>query len=789
MQALVRRPALFLAAALVLSIGFAAVLLLRPVRTDAGIELLADPSSRAYHDEVAFARAFGSDPLVLVIEAPAGKSVLSPDHMITFARLEGVLAASRNVQRVYGPGTLVNTIASEVTRRGVEACAAEAKAAEDAARKAAAAAGKPQAEQDAAGRAAFDAAALACVNRLRQQNPNLALPALNNPDFYTEVLVEPDGKTTRPYWTWALPDQSHALITVRMKPQASLDDVREVERRIEAAAQGRRPAGWPAADAAPAVSGLAFHVSGSPALTASLETAVRQSLVVLLVLTLVAMIVVTAAILRGVSHRLIAVPVAMVAGLWTAGVADLARLPLTPATLAVLPVVLGLAIDYVLQSANRMAEETGEPRPRVTAAVRAVLPATALAAIATGLGVLGFSLSPIPLVRQFAFFLAIGVVMAYLAAVLVGIPAMAMAAVIRPHSGRAPRRAWIERAGTLPLGPALVMILLGVAGWTAVPHLRIETDPSRLMPAGDAAVRQAEEVRRGIGLAGELNLIVTGPDTSSQAVLAWMQRADQAVSDPLLRPFQSLESFVTGLNSGKPADAATTARILAQIPPYFTTAVITPDHRTARSVFGVTSLTSVEQDRRLVERLAGAEPPPAGYRAYPAGLAVLASQALEQLQADQVRLNLLALAVVLAILLGAYRRPVPALLAVTPTIAAAGWATGLLWAIQVRSSPITVLLAGVVVAFATEFSVLWLSRYRAELRGGATPAGAAALASGRVGPAIVASAAALIAGFGVLGVSPVPMVRDFGIVCAADLLLGTAAVLVLLPPLARRTLR
>jgi predicted RND superfamily exporter protein len=92
----------------------------------------------------------------------------------------------------------------------------------------------------------------------------------------------------------------------------------------------------------------------------------------------------------------------------------------------------------------------------------------------------------------------------------------------------------------------------------------------------------------------------------------------------------------------------------------------------------------------------------------------------------------------------------------------------------------------VVVAFATEFSVLWLARYRSERAGGVDPTEATSRASTGVGPAIAASGLALVAGFAVLAVSPVPSVRDFGIWSAFDLMLATAAVLVLLPPLARR---
>ena len=119
---------------------------------------------------------------------------------------------------------------------------------------------------------------------------------------------------------------------------------------------------------------------------------------------------------------------------------------------------------------------------------------------------------------------------------------------------------------------------------------------------------------------------------------------------------------------------------------------------------------------------------------------------------------------------------------------AAGWATGILVLVGAHSSPITVLLAGVVVAFATEFSVLWLARYRSGRKSGLAPVEASEVASRRVGPAIVASAVALALGFLALAVSPVPMVRDFGIWSGADIALATVAVLVLLPPLARRYL-
>jgi hydrophobe/amphiphile efflux-3 (HAE3) family protein len=743
------------------------------VSTDAGVDLLVDLHSQAYRDQAAYVAAFGSDPIVIELEPAPGRQLLTPDHMVGMAGMEGKLSQIHGVKRVYGPGTLVNTFATEVTRRALDICGQEGTAAEQQAQQAAAAAGKSQPDQQTAGQQAFDAAVRACAQRLAAQYPELGLPAVDNPSFYGEILLEPGGQKVRPFWVWALPDTNHALIQVRMDRNATPADVRNVLDQI--GAQSKRKE----------LNGLNAHVTGAPALAVSLEDSVRNSLLYLLPLTLAAMLVVCGLALRR-WLALLAVPLAALAGLWTAGVAGWVGLPLTPATLAVLPVVLGLTADYVIQALNRLGEQAEADRAaRLRRMAAAILPATAIAAVATAGGVLVFAISPVPLVRQFAFCMAIGVVSAWLVSVLAGLPLLALLA-RRPAVSGLRRWSAVERAGRLPLNAALALAAAGLLGWAAMPFVRPETDPAQLMPAGSQALAEANHVRRAVGLVGEVDLVLRGPDVTNPAVVAWLQKATDRATSSDLRPLAGLALFLTAFNNGTPPDAATTKLILDRIPAYFTGAVVSSDRHLGVSVFAIPQLTSVAQDQALVARLRDAGGgAPAGYRAYPAGLAVLAAGALDALAGQELELNLLALAIVLAVLLAAYRRPLPAVLAVLPTAVAAGWATAILAGLRVASSPLTVLLAGVVVAFATEFSVLWLSRYRSELGAGATPAEAAATASARIGPAIAASSLALVAGFLVLAISPVPMVRDFGLVCGLDLALATAAVLALLPPMAR----
>jgi predicted RND superfamily exporter protein len=772
-------------------LGYAATRL----QTNASADLLMDTSSPLAADQIHFADTFGADPVVVMAEPARGQQLLTPDHLVGMAQLEGELARVHGVHRVYGPGTLVNTFATVVTERALDLCGAEGKQAQQQAETAARAQGQSSSQQQSAGQSAFDAAVQACAQQLAAEYPNLSVPALNNPAFYDDLLLEPSG-SVRPWWRSVLPSPNRALISVRMDPTASLADVEAIEHRVTVAERGPKTETVTATNGqkvqvpttAGNLSGLRLTVSGTPVLMASLAESVLASLRLLLPLALAAMLALTGLILLRLPHRLLAVPLAALAATWTAGVAPLLRLALTPATLAVLPVVLGLTTDYVLQAVNRLAEEEGTASDRVWATARVILPATGSAAAATAAGVLAFALSPVPLVRQFGFFLALGVAMSWLVALLVGLPLLQLLA--RRPPGTAPSWRLLALPVRIPAPLTVTLALLGLAGWVALPWIQVQADPTRLLPPDSPALRQAEQVYRGVGSAGELDLVVVGPDVSRPQVVAWMGVTEQRVGGHGLEVVSGLPDFLLAFNDGKPPDPKATALILDRLPAYFTQAVVSSDHHTGLVTFGETRIISVGQDQALVRRLqAAAAHPPKGYRAYPAGLAVIAASALSRLTEDQVVLNLLALGLVLSTLLVALRKPVVALVAALPAAVAAGWVSGIAYLSHTQSNPITILLSGVVVAFATEFSVLWLARYRSERAAGKGPEEATETACSRIGPAIVAAAAALVAAFGVLAVSPVPMVRGFGLWCAGDLALASVAALTLLPGAARRLIR
>jgi hypothetical protein len=93
----------------------------------------------------------------------------------------------------------------------------------------------------------------------------------------------------------------------------------------------------------------------------------------------------------------------------------------------------------------------------------------------------------------------------------------------------------------------------------------------------------------------------------------------------------------------------------------------------------------------------------------------------------------------------------------------------------------SVTLGALVIAISTEFSVLLSERYRQERLAGYDTVEALRRSYRRTGAAVAASGVTAIAGFGVLVLSDITMLRDFGLVTLIDLSVSLIGVLVALP--------
>jgi len=814
----------------------AAAALALSLQPSAATSTLAGRSSDSYQATERYRERFGDHAIVVLVRGPLERLVLT-ENLGRLLRLEGCLsgnrppgqpaaggergpcaelARSKPVQVVYGPGTFINSAVGELQdqlRQRLAVKGAEARKAAAAARALARRRGKPKAAQERLARSAEQLVYAQFVRELLQLNLEYGLgvdktPRLDDPDFVSTLVFDPKRGATTPKarFAYLFPSSRSAAIQVRLKP--GLSDAQR-ERATELVRAAVRMPEFRLRDAE------GYTVTGVPVLAEDLADALAGSVARLLVVALVVMAAVLALVFRR-RLRLIPLAVALGAVALTFGLMALAGAPLTMASIAVLPVLLGLGVDYAIQYQARI------PDPPSAAgaqrAARAAVPTIATAALATAAGFLVLLLSPVPMVRGFGVLLVIGVGAAFGLALTGGTAALSalgargvsgalgrsargaaelLDAAVRPLAPLAPaaRRVGhgVLRAGLARPGRVLAVgLAVAAVGWLVDTQTEVRSDLQGLVPQDLPAVRDLETLQRTTGVAGEVDVVVEGRDLTDPKVVAWMRSyqrrvladarysEDNGCGKAALCPALSLPDLFQGRNAA--SDRERIEALLDAVPPYFSQAVITADRRTANLAFGI-RLMPLDRQHDAIERMRAALHPPAGVSARLAGLPVLAAEANAALASPWRRLGTL-LAGLLAVglvLLVVHRRAARAWVPLVPIALATGWSALVLFALRVPLNPMSATLGALVIAISTEFAVLLDGRFREERAAGHAVGAALRRTYRSTGAAVVASGATAIAGFAVLALSDVRMLQEFGIVTVVDLSVSLLGVLAVLP--------
>lgn len=719
--------------------------------------------------------ALGDEPIVVVASGDL-RETLAPANLMALMRLEGRLARLKGVRSVFGPATFVNQTVLQIERVLRTTLGPAAERADGAARAAVAAARARGADPAAAQRAGEQARVRALgparddYAQLLVRYGYMGLPAIDNRAFVS-ALVYGSGTAPKRRFGWLFPDARHAVIYTR--PQAGLSDAQT--RRL--GEQMQRLAG------ATKVGAAHLRVAGAPLVAAAMSRSSRQELTRLAPLALLAMALVLLFGYRARAPRLHLLGLAVVASVITAGAAVAAGLGLTPATVAALPVVIGLTVDYAVQLQARYWREREHHEPaeaarRATHAMaRILLPAGA--AMCAGFAIL--VASAVPVLSRLGGTLVIGTVVGLAVVLVVG----GRLLTLRDGRGdpgalalRMPRGRW---PGWVVAG-ACVAACAGLAVSTQAP---IESDIARLVAPGQPELRAVQAVQRELRTSGQLRIAVWGGDVTSPAALAWMRDAQRRVErlDRRLQPGPNLgELLLTGASSRPTAEEVRS--LLRVVPRYVVDAVMTKDRRRAEMSVGI-PLMPVEQQRRLLARIdAVLATAPAGLHAEPAGLLASAAASIGVLQDERIPFLLLAALSIVVVLALARRRLVRALVALVPALLAAGLSGLAIWALGLRLTPLSASLETLVLAVGVEFGVLMEVRYQELRRSGLGPAAASQRARVTGAPPVIASAATVSAGFLVLALSGSAVIRQFGLLVAFELVLCLVAAVALVTPLA-----
>lgn len=843
----VHRPLLTVALAAALALA-AAVVSLVSLKPSTSVDTLVDRSSPTFKATERYRTMFGGDTVVILAKGDLRHTIETSDlgRLLT---LEGCIAGnvpasalakqppvcrefakSKPVKVVYGPGTFVNTAVGEIldgfqAQKGQKE--AQAKAAADDARKLAAKQGYSKKDQE---RLAREASSLVFaqftrdVFRLALKYGFTSMPAIDNTDFVDNLVFDTSKGTCtpKPRFAYLFPNCDGALIQVRLKPELS------DQQRADAIGLVEKATNQPKFKLK---NGGRYVVTGVPVVADALATEVQHATAILLIAALAIMALTLALVFRA-QLRLLPLALALGAAALTFGVLTLAGGTLTMASVAALPILIGLAVDYAIQVQFRLAEvdSSQEPASRAIYAAAVGGPIITTAGLATATGFMVLLLSPVPMVRGFGVALILGIAFALLLAMTAGFAALVewsdreRPQDLPPSFPRARERlsalgqagpvqrvgGFARRSGRRALGFSFAhprrVLLIGVVvaalGWAADTQTKVVSDVRELVPRDLKALRDVNTLQEATNVSGEIDVMISADDLTDPAVVQWMVKFQKDAlcahgyetqrncanptgaitgrkAAPDLYPALSLPDLLRSTDTTKQSEIRA---LLDAVPAYFSQAVISSDRRTANLAFGI-RLMPLDRQKAVLDDLKQRLHPPKGVSASLAGLPVLAAEANDELSSTSRRaLTLLAgLALVFLVLLLIRRRPRLAAVPLIPIALATGWSAALLFLLRIPLNPMSAALGALVIAISTEFSVLLSARYREEREGGWSPRAALERTYASTGAAVLASGTTAIAGFAALVFSDIRMLRDFGIVTVVDLTVSLLGVMVVLP--------
>jgi hypothetical protein len=844
-----------------------------------GIDTFVSSSSSSYRATQDWHRHFGDDSIVILVREPltdlvetkdlasltfleaclAGQEDVADGRLQAFQPVSagqavpyggrsspcGKLMAGHYVKVVYGPATFLNQAVIAV-QKGLQSIGAADRrsvaVAESEALNAARGEHKSLAVQRQDAKAAGELQSAENTESLEELALNSGIqsdPTIDNQQFISSVVFDDTRGANQPKarFAYLFPTARSALIQVRLRSSLSQS---QQERAIGLIRQVVRMPLFHLRY------GGTYMVTGAPVVLNDLAAKITASVGVLLIASLLVMAAMLLLVFRR-RLRLLPLAIALAAAGITFGAVSLVGASLTMASIAVLPVLIGLAVDYAIQFQSRIEEaRDGEGAQSTVAAVRYAArtgaPAIATAALATATGFLVLLLSPVPMVQGFGILLVVGIAVAFACALCASASALvlserdggAFGAALRGAGdilgdargslvrwfparlvralitasrgvgtrGRAAARGAISASVARPGRVLAVGAVLALAGWFADTQTSVQSDVTKLVPSNMPALRNLSTLERVTGVSGEIDVTIGARDLTQPRIVDWMVSYEQRLLNHFgyveekgcaratLCPALSLpDLFSQGTSAttspGTSSGSLTEAKIrslLAVLPAYFKSAVITSDYRYATVAFGI-RLMPLSKQERVIDYMQSQLHPPRGVSASLVGLPVLAAQANAALSSSSRRLWTLLAGIVAVglVLLAVFRDVRRAIVPLVPIALATGWSALILFVIGIPLNPMSATLGALVIAISTEFSVLLAERFRQERAAGYELEPALARTYRSTGAAVIASGITAIAGFGVLVVSDITMLRDFGLVTLIDLTVSLGGVLLVLP--------
>jgi len=744
-----------------------------------GQDSYLNKSDTVYKDNVAYQRLFGGQAMLTLVTMDKGHTVnelFTPENQAKWRAVEDQLGKGKGIVGVISPRTIMEFSDSLVQSPS----------------------GDPT--QSVAGRALLNATArdpspegqearnadagttLQRLNAVPQGQRTLDNPA------WVEFLLHNNQEEIRKALRTFIIDDTHAQMVTRLVGNASITTEGAASDKVIAA--GERLKFDNASDI----------TTGAPVLLTDINNYLTGGMLTLGAIAVAIMIVILL-VLFDVRWRLLPLAVILIGIVWAFGLAGYLGIPLTIVTIAGLPVMLGIGIDYAIQMHARVEEEVVIDRAEhpIQETARNLCPALLVVTFDAIFAFAALRFAKVPMLRQFGLLLAVGIAVICLCSIVAPLAALGIREYKSPTKGKDFRTGPLGRLvvwlGALPGGVAIPLTVIAVivfaGGIVTEGQLELQTDPIKWVNQDSQVIHDLHTLDRETGSSSELGMFVQSKDVFDDKTVGFMDNftTEELAKHPdtlltaagIVTTVSEITNDVPGASHVAPTgDEVRAANGVA--PEGIKKSTVSSNGDALNLVFR-TGPSELERRAEVVREIRSTTDPPAGVSATPSGLAVVGVGLLDNLEANRVLLTYLAILFVFLFLSVRLRSVIRSLLSLVPVLIAVGTASLVAFVFSLKLSPITAVGGPLVVAACTEFTSLILLRFVEERRRGLTPEEAVEVAASRTGRAFIVSALTAIAGVAVIATSSLPLLRDFGIIVAMNVAVALLSALVVLPPM------
>lgn len=474
------------------------------------------------------------------------------------------------------------------------------------------------------------------------------------------------------------------------------------------------------------------------------------------------------------------------------------HIPLNAVTGLLAPVVLIVAVSMTVQiAASFLHLPRGAPDgTRLATVYRTMFMPCLLASLTTLIGFLALRVSPVPAMREFGAFGALGTMMAWLLAMawapiflnLTGeqpsrtLPAFQ--AIGRVLAEQAIRQRWWIVTAALALTTAGVLSATAVRASTNLLHIFLPHDPFRL---------ETEALQRDLQIIYPLELEVSIPPatpiTSPQTWQLIERLQSVATAEPVVARTIGPADVLRYIErmAKRTRSEGSLRQLLAQLPlrlgPTWRRLVSLDDHQVRLTLY--LQRWDTAEVLTVISRLraAAAALLPAGWDVEPTGYVVLFSDISQRLVRDEVASVSVAFGVILLLLWLTMRSFTYALISITPNLLPILGLFACMAAWRIPLNVATAMIASVAVGIIFDNTIQLLYRYRDARRSGSDAEEAVRRGLARCAQPMMTSSLVIAGGFAVTLCGQIATTRQFGLLTCATVGLAMVGDLVVLPAL------